>query len=132
MKLTNSTYYFVHEHHPVIKLVYNNQKQLGSEIDEQHKINGSWYRIADQLFEDSCNTLDTQVFRNTPHTFDFTKLSVTLSNPDGDWLQHPGCANGDDRNQAYKDYCSTPLYLRARIQFDYCIPLPTEDQVPNA
>lgn len=132
MRLNGATYYFVHESHPVISLLYHNQDKLGTRIEESDKVNGQWYRIDCHVFEDSCDTLETDVFSKTPQVYDLTKLMIRLRRPDNKrWMDPPMLCDSfldstkdrKTKEDIYRKYSETPIYVVARVQIDYCIPV---------
>lgn len=65
-------------------------------ISLHEKVNGNWYRIDLQVFDDSCHTLDTEVFSKTPQVFDLSNLCVRLKRPDNRrWLDTPLFLDGN-------------------------------------
>jgi hypothetical protein len=131
MKLNGADYYFVHQDHPVTSLLYNNQESLGTKISPEDRVNGSWYRVNNQVFEDSCHTLNSEIFNKTPQTYDLSKFSVSLKRPGNKrWLDTPLQLQGvtsseygrEEKQAAYKAYADSPLYVVARLQVEYSLP----------
>eukprot|EP00961_Rhodomonas_salina_P023738 318863-Rhodomonas_salina.1 len=90
MRLNGADYYFVHKHHPVIKMLYKNQADLGTSISDNDMVNGQWYRVDLETFDDACNSLDHNVFSKTPQIFDLTNLTLKMKRPDNKgWLDPP-------------------------------------------
>lgn len=130
MRLHGANYYFVDQKHPVVDLLYHNQEALGTKIDPNDMVNGKWYRINCEVFDDSCHTLDVKVFNKTPQVFDLSKLRCTLQRPDNiRWMETPlmqeeinDSSSSEEKKLAYKRYMNTPIYVYARIAVDYSIP----------
>lgn len=131
MKLNGADYFFVHQDHPVTSLLYNNQEALGTKIAPEDKVNRSWYRVNNQVFDDSCHTLNAEIFSKTPQTHDLSKFSVSLKRPGNKWwldtpMQLPaltGAAyNSEAKKAAYKEYADSPLFVVARMQLEYSLP----------
>lgn len=128
MHLNGSDYYFVHENHPVINLLYHNQSELGTKISPEDRVNGSWYRVDLNVFNDSCRTLEEDVFNKTPQMFDLTKLCVRLRRPDNRrWLEAPAfmgiaSSNMEQRKEDYMNFVSSPMCFTARMEVEYSIP----------
>lgn len=140
MRLNNAEYYFVHESHPVVFLLYNNQEQLGTKIDENDRVHGEWYRVGLQVFDDSCQTLDVEIFNKTPQVYDLSKLRLRLRRPDNKpWLDpplmHPSmlCPTTDmeEKKRLYQQYCNTIIFLTCRLQVEYCVPSAVEETGPT-
>lgn len=139
MRLQGADYYFVHENHPVIKLLYHNQDALGTQIDPKDRVNGCWYRIDVQVFDDSCHTLDNEIFSRTPQVFDLSRLVVRLRRPDQRrWLELPVSHRmsfiGDNYSQAakeeyYRKFVNEPVSFIARMEVQYSVP-PVRDVEP--
>mmetsp|Transcript_34395 Transcript_34395/g.81097 ORF Transcript_34395/g.81097 Transcript_34395/m.81097 type:complete len:308 (-) Transcript_34395:47-970(-) len=70
-------YVFVHQDHPVIALLRVNKDLLGADIDEQHLIDGQWYKVSRQVLTSCCNTLRTKVLSRIA-TRDLNTFSVQL------------------------------------------------------
>ena len=61
LPVANQNYVFVHEKHPVISLLKANSDLLGSEISEDKRIDGEWYKVSKTVLSTCCNTLKTKV-----------------------------------------------------------------------
>ena len=130
MRLHGADYYFVHENHPVINLLYNNQEALGTKIDPSDRVNGNWYRVNLNVFDDSCHSLDTQVFSRTPQVFDLSKLRVKIRRPDNKrWIDTPllhdkllDISDKAQKKEAFKRYMDKPIYVCARMEMEYTVP----------
>eukprot|EP00961_Rhodomonas_salina_P296127 3936074-Rhodomonas_salina.3 len=129
MRLNGADYYFVHEDHPVINLLYHNQDALGTKIDCNDKVNNYWYRVNTQVFDDSCHTLDTEIFSKTPQVYDLSRLRVRIRRPDNKrWLDTPmlhelaAATDQATKEILYKRFTDTPIYVVARMELEYAVP----------
>jgi hypothetical protein len=61
LEVANQSYVFVHEHHPVISLLKANADLLGSDITDEHRIDGEWYKVSKTVLSTCCNTLKSKV-----------------------------------------------------------------------
>lgn len=77
MPVTGFSYVFVHHDHPVIALLRVNKDMLGADIDEQHMIDGRWYKVSRQVLSSCCNALRTKVLSRIA-TRDLNTFSVQL------------------------------------------------------
>eukprot|EP00961_Rhodomonas_salina_P268976 3634785-Rhodomonas_salina.3 len=77
LPVSGFSYVFVHHEHPVIALLRVNKDLLGADIDEQHMIDGQWYKVSRQVLSSCCNTLRTKVLSRIA-TRDLNTFSVQL------------------------------------------------------
>ena len=92
MDVNNAPYVFVRENHPAIALLRANKDLLGSDIDEQPKIDNEWFKVTKTVFQTCCNTLRKKILPRL-NTKDLTKFSVQLHRLNGeDW---------DDLNESH-------------------------------
>jgi len=64
LEVANQNYVFVHENHPVISLLKANSDLLGTEISEDKRIDGEWYKVSKTVLATCCNTLRSKVLKN--------------------------------------------------------------------
>lgn len=76
LKLDNCQFMFVHETHPVINLLRMNKNILGTDIDTQPKMDNQWFKISNDLFQTSCDTLRNKVL-NKMETANLMNLTIT-------------------------------------------------------
>lgn len=91
MDVLNAPYVFVRDKHPVISLLRANKDLLGSDIDEQPRIDDEWYKVQKNVFATCCSTLRKKILPKL-NTKDLTKFSVQLHRMNGDeWGDFHGC-----------------------------------------
>jgi hypothetical protein len=61
LEVANQSYVFVHENHPVISLLKANADLLGTDITEDQRIDGEWYKVSKTVLSTCCNTLKSKV-----------------------------------------------------------------------
>jgi hypothetical protein len=61
LEVANQNYVFVHENHPVISLLKANSDLLGTEISDDKRIDGEWYKVSKTVLATCCNTLRSKV-----------------------------------------------------------------------
>lgn len=90
---SDCSYVFVHDHHPAIALLRANKDLLGSDIDNQQKIDNEWYKVQKETFATCCNTLLHKVLPSVNRN-DLNNFSVELHRiGTRDWLD---LLDGDD------------------------------------
>lgn len=77
LDVQNCPFVFVHEKHPVIDLLRTNKEILGSDIDEQGKIDEQWFKIGRQVLGTCCNMIKNKVLSRVA-TRDLNNFSVQL------------------------------------------------------
>jgi len=94
MQLKGADYYFVHQDHPVIRLLYQNQEVLGTKIDENDKVNGEWYRVDEPVFDQCISALLLDVLKKTPEWHDLSTFTIRIKRPDSiKWTEYPTMIN---------------------------------------
>ena len=61
LRVANPNYVLVHENHPVISLLKANAEFLGTEINDDMRINGEWIKVSKLVLTTCCNTLKSNV-----------------------------------------------------------------------
>jgi hypothetical protein len=87
LPVANQNYVFVHEHHPVISLLKANADLLGTEITEEKRIDGEWYKVSKTVLSTCCNTLKSKVLNKIAFN-NLMDFSVSLKRLDAkEWTQ---------------------------------------------
>jgi hypothetical protein len=61
LEVANQNYVFVHENHPVISLLKANSDLLGTELRDDQRIDGEWFKVSKTVLTTCCNTLKQKV-----------------------------------------------------------------------
>ena len=87
LPVANQNYVFVHENHPVISLLKANADLLGTEITEDKRIDGEWYKVSKVVLSTCCNTLKSKVLNKIAFN-NLMDFSVSLKRLDAkEWTQ---------------------------------------------
>jgi hypothetical protein len=87
LPVANQNYVFVHENHPVISLLKANADLLGTEITEDKRIDGEWYKVSKTVLSTCCNTLKSKVLNKIAFN-NLMDFSVSLKRLDAkEWTQ---------------------------------------------
>jgi len=81
LEIANQNYVFVHENHPVVSLLKANSDLLGTEMTDDRKVDGEWFKVSKQVLATCCNTLKSRVLSKVT-TNDLTDLHVVLNRLD--------------------------------------------------
>ena len=81
LEIANQNYVFVHENHPVVSLLKANSDLLGTEMTDDRKVDGEWFKVSKTVLATCCNTLKSRVLSKVT-TNDLTNLHVNLSRLD--------------------------------------------------
>jgi hypothetical protein len=140
MCLTGASYYFVHQDHPSVHYLRANEEQFGLRLAQEPSLDGGWIRIDVDTFSYTVKTLREKVLRNTPATFNLSKLTVRVAKADGQtWghippqnvrhlLNEEECDHEDPvafseaRSAALRRYFDRPLFLTLRLCIEYVLP----------
>ena len=61
-------YYLVHKGHVVLNVIKNNWEQLGINVDDEHKFNGTYVQVPAHVFDRVIKDLEAQVLSRMPFT----------------------------------------------------------------
>ena len=87
LEIANQNYVFVHENHPVVSLLKANSDLLGTEMTDDRKVDGEWFKVSKTVLATCCNTLKPRVLSKVT-TNDLTDLHVVLSRLDArEWTE---------------------------------------------
>jgi hypothetical protein len=87
LPVANQNYVFVHENHPVISLLKANADLLGTEINDDKRIDGEWFKVSKTVLSTCCNTLKSKVLNKIAFN-NLMDFSVSLKRLDAkEWTQ---------------------------------------------
>lgn len=61
-------YYLVHQGHVVLNVIKNNWEQLGINVDDEHRFNGTYVQVPAHVFDRVIKDLEAQVLSRMPFT----------------------------------------------------------------
>lgn len=142
LDVNNQPYVFVHMDHPAIGLLRHNADIIGCDIDQQHKIDGQYYRITRQVLGECCRTLRSKVLKNM-NSDDMNMFSLQLHRLNADTWDDLGDGTvalegfrtkakwSPDEHEKEKEhhlrqFVTTPYQYIARLQVEYEIPSTSE------
>ena len=117
LPVANQNYVFVHENHPVISLLKANADLLGSDMGDDKRIDGEWFKVSTSALATCCNTLKSKVLAKMPMN-NLLDLKVSLDRLDApDWT-HPSdiLSEAMVRNPHIIDQ---PCSFMARLELTY-------------
>ena len=140
MLLSGTSYYFVHEEHPVIHMLKTSEGALGVQLTQDTMVEGHWYKVDLEAFVFCIKTIRETILHNAPATFNLNTLTVRIARPDGQkWLtfspqvidtlvpeevrrtQDAGAIQ-EAKMQGAQRYIDRPLFLTMRLAFEYALP----------
>ena len=87
LPVANANYVFVHENHPVISLLKANSDLLGTEISDERRIDGEWFKVSKTVLSTCCSTLKSKVLNKIAFN-NLMDFSVSLKRLDAkEWTQ---------------------------------------------
>ena len=85
LETTDCTYAFVHQNHPAVALLRANKDLLGSDIDQQQKIDNEWYKVSSSSNSTcACVCVCCLWLDVPPHTHTHTHTRM-YTGPEGDF-----------------------------------------------
>jgi hypothetical protein len=118
LEVNNQNYVFVHETHPVISLLKANTDLLGTELRDDQKIDGEWFKVSKTVLGTCVSTLKTKVLSKV-NTNNLMDLNVQLKRIDA-----PGW---DEHSESLAEHSATlganlvdnPYSFMARMELTY-------------
>jgi len=87
LPVANQNYVFVHENHPVVSLLKANADLLGTDLTEDKRIDGEWFKVSKSVLSTCCNTLRSKVLNKIAFN-NLMDFNVSLKRLDAkDWTQ---------------------------------------------
>ena len=118
LPVANQNYVFVHENHPVISLLKANSDLLGTEITEDKRIDGEWYKVSKTVLSTCCNTLRSKVLNKIAFN-NLMDFHVSLKRLDAkEWAS----TDSDILNEAMQkdaNILDKPCSFMARLEMTY-------------
>lgn len=108
---------FVHEAHPIISLLRANPDVLGSEVTDDKRIDGEWFKVSKTVLSACCNTLRDKVLR-TFAMRNLSNLSVSMRRLDTkEWTQESDLLN--EAMSKNPNILTQPCSFMARMEITY-------------
>ena len=115
--VANQNYVFVHENHPIISLLKVNSDLLGSEVSDDKRIDGEWFKVSKSVVSTCCNTLRTKVLKRFACK-DFNTLAVNMKRLDAkEWTQESDLLS--EAMSKNPNILTQPCSFMARIEMTY-------------
>ena len=117
LPVANANYVFVHENHPVISLLKANSDLLGTEISDERRIDGEWFKVSKTVLSTCCSTLKSKVLNKIAFN-NLMDFSVSLKRLDAkEWTQDSDVlAEASLKNPNIIDQ---PCSFMARLEMTY-------------
>ena len=117
LPVANQNYVFVHENHPVISLLKANSDLLGTEITEDKRIDGEWYKVSKTVLATCCNTLKSKVLNKIAFN-NLMDFNVSLKRLDAkEWTTESDILN--EASSKDPDILQKPCSFMARLEMTY-------------
>ena len=117
LPVANQNYVFVHENHPVISLLKANSDLLGTEITEDKRIDGEWYKVSKTVLATCCNTLKSKVLNKIAFN-NLMDFNVSLKRLDAkEWTTESDVLN--EASSKDPDILQKPCSFMARLEMTY-------------
>jgi hypothetical protein len=117
LPVANQNYVFVHENHPVISLLKANADLLGTEITEDKRIDGEWYKVSKTVLSTCCNTLKSKVLNKIAFN-NLMDFNVSLKRLDAkEWTHDSDVLAEASQNEA--NILDKPCSFMARLEMTY-------------
>jgi len=138
MPVNNQAFVFIDCAHPVVSILRNNAHLIGCDIDQQKRIDGTWYKISKQVLQTCCKTIREKVLSKVA-TQDLNTLSLQIHriNADG-WedlgdgtlamrsLKLKAGISQEEEDEAkrkhLRSFTSTPYSYMCRLKVKYELP----------
>ena len=118
LEVNNQNYVFVHEHHPVISLLKANSDLLGTELRDDQRIDGEWFKVSKTVLSTCCNTLKSKVLSKL-HVNNLMDLQVQLKRLDSQaWDDHSDVLN-EHSTMLGSNLIDNPYSFMARLELTY-------------
>jgi hypothetical protein len=117
LEVANQNYVFVHENHPVISLLKANADLLGTEITEERRIDGEWYKVSKAVLSTCCSTLKSKVLNKIAFN-NLMDFHVSLKRLDAkEWTHESDILSEVSRQKP--DVLDQPCSFMARLEMTY-------------
>lgn len=117
LEVANQSYVFVHENHPVISLLKANADLLGTEINEDKRIDGEWYKVSKTVLSTCCSTLKSKVLNKIAFN-NLMDFHVSLKRLDAkEWTHESDILSETSRLKP--DILDQPCSFMARMEMTY-------------
>jgi len=117
LPVANQNYVFVHENHPVISLLKANADLLGTEITEDKRIDGEWYKVSKTVLSTCCNTLKSKVLNKIAFN-NLMDFNVSLKRLDAKEWTHDSDVLAE-ASQREANILDKPCSFMARLEMTY-------------
>jgi hypothetical protein len=118
LPVTGQNYVFVHENHPVISLLKANADLLGTELKEDQRIDGEWYKVSKTVLSTCCNTLKQKVLNKISFN-NLMDFQVQLKRIDAkDWTDESDVLN-EHATLMQSQIIDKPCSYMARLELTY-------------
>jgi len=117
LPVANQNYVFVHENHPVISLLKANADLLGTEINDDKRIDGEWFKVSKTVLSTCCNTLKSKVLNKIAFN-NLMDFSVSLKRLDAkEWTQDSDILS--EASLKSPNIIDQPCSFMARLEMTY-------------
>jgi hypothetical protein len=118
LEVNNQNYVFVHENHPVISLLKANTDLLGSELRDDQRIDGEWFKVSKQVLSTCCNTLKAKVLTKI-HVNNLMDLQVQLRRIDANSWDEQSDILHEHTTMLGANLLDNPYSFMARLELTY-------------
>jgi hypothetical protein len=117
LPVANANYVFVHENHPVISLLKANADLLGSEINDERRIDGEWFKVSKTVLSTCCSTLKSKVLNKIAFN-NLMDFNVSLKRLDAkEWTQDSDILS--EASLKNPNIIDQPCSFMARLEMTY-------------
>jgi len=118
LEVNNQNYVFVHETHPVISLLKANTDLLGTELRDDQKIDGEWFKVSKTVLGTCVSTLKQKVLSKV-NTQDLMEMNVQLRRTDANnWDDHSDVTS-EHQTTLGSNILDNPYSYMARLELTY-------------
>jgi hypothetical protein len=138
MQVNNQAFVFIDCEHPVVSLLRNNAHLIGCDIDQQKKVEGTWYKISRPVLKTCCDILRQKVLSKI-QTQDLNTFSVQIHRLNASGWEDLGDGSmamknfklkaawsaeeeEDAKRRHLRQFTSTPFSYMARLKIKYELP----------
>jgi|APCry1669189070_1035195.scaffolds.fasta_scaffold19356_2 hypothetical protein len=118
LEVNNQNYVFVHENHPVISLLKANTDLLGSELRDDQRIDGEWFKVSKQVLSTCCTTLKAKVLTKI-HVNNLMDLQVQLRRIDANTWDEQSDVLHEHTTMLGSNLIDNPYSFMARLELTY-------------
>ena len=118
LEVNNQNYVFVHENHPVISLLKANTDLLGSELRDDQRIDGEWFKVSKQVLSTCCTTLKAKVLTKI-HVNNLMDLQVQLRRIDANTWDEQSDVLHEHTTMLGSNLIDNPYSFMARLELNY-------------